>query len=89
MGAITNTDIWEDEKEAKRTEWKNRKKALAVHVESGKMQVAVEAISKLLKPTKCFYQANKVTRWTDKFLFTPPEYTVPKEERLNYKKLIN
>ena len=89
LSAITNTDTWEDEEQKKLTEWKNRKKALSVHVDTECANAAVAGIAKLFEPISLSTQLTYNTTVKDKFLFTRPEYTIPREHCLKYKKLIN
>ena len=90
MGAITNSDIFTDEAKTKKTEWKNRKKALMVHVPSEKRNVATAKIAELLEPLS-YSEKLRVTipSFTHRYLFTPQEYNMPDDEsKKEYKKLM-
>ena len=89
MGAITSTDIWKDNDQLKKTEWKDRKKALAVHADSEQANAAISGIAKLFEPTSSISDLTYQSSTKDRFLFTRPEYTIPKNHKLRYKKLIN
>ena len=89
MGAITTTDIWSDQEQKVKTEWKNRKKALAVHVDSDHANEAVALIAKFFEPKRGINSLAYTNSMKDKFLFTRPEYTIPKDHKLRYKKLVN
>ena len=89
LGAITASDIWINKEEGKKTEWKNRKKALSVHVATQHANAALSGIAKLFEPTRDISKLTRITQLKDKFLFSRPEFTIPSDQRLRYKKLVN
>ena len=80
IGAVTNTDVFVDKEKSKRREWKYRNEALSVHVPTHKANVATSIISKAFSKEGAFFSRKTLPKFQDKFLFTPPEYTMPDEE---------
>ena len=89
VSAITTSDIWEDEEKGKKTEWRDRIKALSVHAATEDAQIATAVISTMLEPKTIFSKELQNNKWTSRYLFTQQEYTIPKDKRLNYRKLVN
>ena len=88
MTAITTTDEWQDDKKQKRTEWRDRIKALVVHVATEHAQMASSHIAVLFEP-RTIFTGKWYPKWSERYLFTPPEYAIPNDEKLHYKRLIN
>ena len=89
LGAITESDVYKDEKKKEKTLWKDRKKAIFVHVPLENNLTATQFIGELLEPPN-FFSPNRVPQVTDRLLFTPPEKAMSStdEEALKYRRLV-
>ena len=91
LGAITQSDALEDNDKQKRTEWKNRKKAISVHVPTAKKNIASTKIAEVFEPLSSHEKLfNKIPSFTHRFLFTPSENSMPDADSAKaYKKLVS
>ena len=90
LGAVTDRDIYEDGNEnGKKTEWKNRIKAIFVHVPLEYQLTATQFIGEWLEPRKVFIPT-RVPTFKDRLLFTLPEkeMAATPEEAMKYAKLV-
>ena len=91
MGAITERDTFVDGDEfaGKKTAWKDRKKAIFVHVPLEHQMTATQFIGEWLEPNKVFIPT-RTPSFKDRLLFTPPEkmMSTTQEEAMKYAKLV-
>ena len=74
MGAVSDKDIFEngDVESGKKTPWKDRIKAIFVHVPLKHQLTATQVIREWLEPNKVFVPT-RILSFKDRLPFTPPE----------------
>ena len=91
LGAVTEKDMFEngDESAGKKTPWKDRVKAIFVHVPLEHQMTATQVIGEWLEPNK-FFIPSRIPSFKDRLLFTPPEREMctNHDEAIKYSKLV-
>lgn len=89
ISAVSNSDAFQDKKKLKKTEWKDRVKALAVHVPTEMAAIAQLAISLAFRP-RPYYQPHLQGKYfSERYFFTPQEYLVAEDQIKECNKLVN
>ena len=74
IAAVTNTDIFVDESKATKTPWKDRLKALTLHVPTKNANLATTKALDTFIPRSFFCKKNRYPLFAERMLFTQHEY---------------